>query len=48
MAAEYAFYGFVVTTGKLLLQERNDLKICDHEECLSVLETAKIAWCVVR
>jgi len=24
-----------------LLQERNDLKMCDHEECPSVLETAK-------
>ena len=24
-----------------MLQERNDLKICDHEECHSVLETAK-------
>ena len=30
-----------MTTGKLLLQERNDLKMCDHEECPSVLETAK-------
>ena len=30
-----------MTTGKSLLQERNDFKICDHEECLSVLETAK-------
>jgi len=30
-----------VTTGKSLLQERNDLKMYDHEECPSVLETAK-------
>jgi len=30
-----------VTTEKSLLQERNDLKVCDHEECPSVLETAK-------
>ena len=30
-----------MTTGKSLLQERNDFKMCDHEECLSVLETAK-------
>ena len=30
-----------MTTGKSLLQERNDLKMCDHEECTSVLETAK-------
>jgi len=30
-----------VTTGKSLLQEWNDLKICDQEECPSVLETAK-------
>ena len=30
-----------MTTGKSLLQERKDLKICDHEECPSVLETAK-------
>jgi len=35
-----------VTTGKSLLQERKDLKICDHEECPSVLETAKN--CLVR
>ena len=34
-------WGFVLTTGKSLLQERNDLKMCDHEECPSVLETAK-------
>ena len=30
-----------MTTGKSLLQEQNDLKMCDHEECPSVLETAK-------
>ena len=30
-----------MTTGKSLLQERNDLKMCDHEESLPVLETAK-------
>ena len=35
-----------MTTGKSLLQERNDLKICDHEECPSVLETA--INCLVR
>jgi hypothetical protein len=36
------FRGFVVTTGKSLLQERNDLKMCEHGECSSVLETAKV------
>ena len=30
-----------MTTGKSLLQERNNLKMCDHEECPSVLKTAK-------
>ena len=35
-----------MTTGKSLLQEQNNMKICDHEECPSVLETAKN--CLVR
>ena len=30
-----------MTTGKSLLQERNDFKMCWHEECPLVLETAK-------
>jgi hypothetical protein len=30
-----------VTNGKSVLQEQNDLKMCDHEERTSVLETAK-------
>ena len=31
----------MTTAAKSLLQERNDLKTYDHEECPSVLETAK-------